>query len=56
MNKWLSAMKYWLICLSLIGCGTYTPDPATDARIKAMKSMRNPTCREVGSYLYCNEN
>ena len=55
MNEWLLAMKYLLICLTLTGCA-YTPDPATDARIKAMKSMRNPTCREVGSYLYCNEN
>jgi hypothetical protein len=31
------------------------PSQMTTEQIKAMSRMRNPICRQVGSYLYCNE-
>ena len=41
---------------SIIGCAqTGQNDDMTNAKIKQMNTMRNPVCREVGSYLYCNE-
>jgi hypothetical protein len=42
--------------VSIIGCAqTHQNDEMTNAKIKQMSTMRNPECREVGSYLYCNE-
>ena len=46
-------MRVVLLSL-LVGC-SYTPDVVTEKTIDIMKSMRNPVCRQVGSYLYCNE-
>jgi hypothetical protein len=48
-------MSKIIIILCLVGCAQVTPDAMTDKKIEVMKSMRNPICREVGSYLYCNE-
>ena len=48
-----------LICIItailVMGCAQTGIDPMTEQQIKVMKSMRNPICRQVGSYLYCNE-
>jgi len=44
-----------VLVLMFIGCAQVQPDPMTDTALKTMKSMRNPVCRQVGSYLYCNE-
>ena len=46
-------MRVVLLSL-LVGC-SYTPDVVAEKTINTMKSMRNPVCRQVGSYLYCNE-
>ena len=44
------------IVLVLTGCaGTSEYGQMTSVQIKSMSSMRNPVCRQVGSYLYCNE-
>jgi len=45
-----------LLLLLFTGCAQVTePDPMNTKAIQIMKSMRNPVCRQVGSYLYCNE-
>jgi hypothetical protein len=44
-----------VLLILLIGCTYRTPDVVTEKMIDTMKSMRNPVCRQVGSYLYCNE-
>ena len=45
-----------VLLMLLIGCaGQNPPNVVTEKMIDTMKSMRNPVCRQVGSYLYCNE-
>jgi hypothetical protein len=45
-----------VLLMLLIGCaGQNTPNVVTEKMIDTMKSMRNPVCRQVGSYLYCSE-
>jgi len=48
-------MRIILLSLALVGCTYRTPDVVTEKTLDIMKSMRNPVCRQVGSYLYCNE-
>ena len=50
-------MKFILISIAIIvtGCAQTSTDAITDKQIKVMNGMRNPICRQVGSYLYCNE-
>ena len=51
MNKLLI-----IFLVILTGCAQNQPlDDMTKKKIEVMKSMRNPICREVGSFLYCNE-
>jgi hypothetical protein len=50
-------MKLILISIAILvtGCAQTSTDAMTEKQIKIMNSMRNPICRQVGSYLYCNE-
>jgi hypothetical protein len=50
-------MKLILISIAILitGCAQTTIDAMTEKQIKIMNTMRNPSCRQVGSYLYCNE-
>lgn len=50
-------MKHFLIIIAMLvtGCAQTSNSYMTEKKIKIMNSMRNPVCREVGSYLYCNE-
>ena len=50
-------MKLILIGIAVLvtGCAQTSTDAMTEKQIKVMNSMRNPICRQVGSYLYCNE-
>jgi hypothetical protein len=44
-----------VLVLILVGCAQVQSDPMNEKALQVMKSMRNPVCRQVGSYLYCNE-
>jgi hypothetical protein len=50
-------MRLILISIAILvtGCAQNKVDPMTEKQIKIMNTMRNPICRQVGSYLYCNE-
>ena len=49
-------MKLLLVVVILTGCA-YNNDPEMiKKQIEVMNKMRNPICKQVGSYLYCNEN
>jgi hypothetical protein len=50
-------MRLILICIAILvtGCAQTSTDVMTEKQIKIMNTMRNPICRQVGSYLYCNE-
>ena len=50
-------MRLILISIAILvtGCAQTSTDPVTEKQIKVMNTMRNPICRQVGSYLYCNE-
>ena len=50
-------MRLILISIAILiaGCAQTSTDAMTEKQIKIMNTMRNPICRQVGSYLYCNE-
>jgi hypothetical protein len=50
-------MRLILISIAILvtGCTQTSTDAMTEKQIKIMNTMRNPICRQVGSYLYCNE-
>ena len=50
-------MRLILISIAILitGCAQTSTDAMTEKQIKIMNTMRNPICRHVGSYLYCNE-
>ena len=51
-------MKHVLVLMLVVlctACAQTQPDPMNEKAVKVMGTMRNPICRQVGSYLYCNE-
>jgi len=44
-----------VLVVMLASCAQVQTDPMSEKALQIMKSMRNPVCRQVGSYLYCNE-